>query len=309
MDRLRRYWTRTNSWVKAVLLAACILLSLHVLVLRWITVRSTSMFATLVPGDLVGVQRWPVWTGFERGDVAVFRDPLEDRHLMTNRRLLVKRIVGLPGDRVELRKGRLFVNDVPLHFPDETRSYLVRLKRGTDPQALLRELGLPPAFVPADRSVIELALNDSMARVLEERPEVVQAQVMSTASGAPRHIFPFSPYFKWNGDNYGPIAVPAKGDTVPINVATIPMFDRIISRYEGHGLEADRNDLRIDGVKATHYTIEQDYYFVLGDCRHYSADSRYWGFVPADHLVGRAGFILLGSDAGARPGGRWFRSL
>jgi signal peptidase I len=309
---VRERWTDLNDWLKAALIAVLAIIFLHFFVLRWVTVQSSSMYATLLPGDVLGVERWPVWTGFDRGDVAVFRDPLQDRSLMGNRQLLVKRIVGGPGDQVELRDGALYVNGERQAAADgETHSYLVRLKKGTDPAAVLDELGLPPAFVPPDRTMIELPLNAAMAAAIEKRDDVVSAEPMSGAHGAPSHIFPYSPYFKWNSDDYGPITIPAKGDTVLINVATIPLYDRIISRYEGNKLEAVKNDLLINGQEAHSYVIQQDYYFVLGDSRHYSADSRYWGFVPADHLVGRAAFVLMSADpagTGARRG-RWFKGL
>lgn len=306
--RLLDLWKKGHRWWKAALVAFGLLLFLHVFVLRWVAVHSTSMYATLLPGDLLGVQRWPVWTGFQRGDIAVFRDPLQDRSLMVDRQLLVKRIVGLPGDRVELRAGELRVNGEVVHYPGETHSYLVRLGRGTDREAFLHALGDPPSFLPPERGVVEMALNGPLAKELEQRTEVVAVEPMGLATGAPRHIFPFSPFHKWNGDNFGPIHVPARGDTVPINAATVPLYDRIISRYEGHRIGTDGNDLLIDGEIATRYVIAQDHYFVLGDSRHASADSRYWGFVPADHLVGRAGFVLL-SRSGKGVGWRSGRTL
>ncbi|MFT3885635.1 MAG: signal peptidase I [Flavobacteriales bacterium] len=309
---VRERWSGLNEWIKAAFIAVLALLFLHFFVLRWVTVRSTSMYATLLPGDVLGVERWPVWTGFHRGDIAVFRDPLQDRSVMGGRQLLVKRIMGLPGDKVELRDGALYVNgERQADVPGGTRSYLVRLKKGTDPAAMLRGIGLPPSYVPMDRTMIELPLNKAMAETIEQRPDVVSAEPMSGAHGSPGHIFPFSPYFKWNSDDYGPVIVPAKGDTVTINAATIPLYDRLISRYEGNKLEAVGNELYINGQETDDYVVRQNYYFVLGDSRHYSADSRYWGFVPADHLVGRAGFVLLSVDSeeGGIRSGRWAKGL
>lgn len=304
-------WRRLNDWLKAFVVALVALLLVHFFVLRWVTVRSTSMYATLLPGDVVGVTRWNTWAGFEHGDIAVFRDPIQDDRAMGARQLLVKRIVGLPGDKVELRDGRLFVNGEPVADPPgATRSYLVRLKKGSDPADLLHSLDLPPDFLLPGRTTIELPLNPALAKAVGARPDVAGTEPLRGASGAPRHIFPYSPYAPWNSDDYGPVTVPAKGDTVRINAATIPLYDRLIARYEGNKLEAVKNDLYINGEKAEEYVIRQDYYFVLGDSRHYSADSRYWGFVPADHLVGRAAFVLLGTagDGHAREG-RWCKGL
>lgn len=301
-------WKRLNEWVRAFVIALIILVFIHLFLFRFVVVRSTSMYATLLPGDLVAVTRWNTWTGFQRGDIAVFRDPVQDDRASFRRGLLIKRIVGLPGDTVQLIEGRLFVNRERVRFPDQTQSYLVRLRSDSSAAAILDHLGLPLELVPADRSIIELPLNKALALALAERDEVISAEPMRMATGAPRHIFPFSPNYRWNTDDYGPIIVPKKGDTVRVNVATIALYDRIITRYEGHRLEVKDSELAIDGEVASEYVIEQDHYFVLGDSRHHSADSRYWGFVPEDHLLGRAAFVLLGAEQGtAAP--RWGRAL
>ena len=309
LHRLRSRWSALNEWLRALLLAFVVLGFVHVFLLRFVSVRSTSMYATLLPGDLVAVTRWNTWSGLQRGDIAVFRDPIQDDRAMPRRQLLIKRVAGMPGDTVQLVESRLFVNRERVEpFEGETHSHLVRLKKDADPVAVLNDLGLPPAFVPPGRSFIELPLNKAMAKAITERSDVVGAERMSSATGAPRHIFPFSPNYRWNTDDYGPLVVPRRGDTVRVNVATIALYDRIISRYEGHDLKNQGNELLIDGVVADRYVIEQDYYFVLGDSRHYSADSRFWGFVPADHVVGRAAFLLLSSAQGAS-GPRWGRAM
>lgn len=303
-QKLLHRWDRVNPWIRATLQAVLFLLFLHVCVVRWVTVRSTSMYATLLPGDLLLVQRWPLLTGFANGDVVVFRDPLRDDVSLSRRPLLVKRIVGMPGDRVELRNGHLLVNGTVKPFPiGATRSYLVRLKQGRSPDALLEMLGLPKEQVIPGRNFIELPLNKVLADSVKASPDVVSVEPMSSATGAPRHIFPFSPRYAWNGDDYGPITVPKKGDTLHITIDNLPLYDRLMSRYEGHVLTAEGNDIAIDGRPLTDYVVEHDHYFVLGDSRHHSADSRYWGFVPADHLVGRAGTVLLGKGPSGLRGG------
>lgn len=283
-----------NEWVRAFLIALGLLLLLHVFVFRFVTVRSVSMWATLRPGDLLLVQRWPLWTGFERGDVVVFRDPLRDKEFAWRRPLLVKRIVGLPGDVVEIAQGRLLVNGKPVEEPGGmTTSHLIRLREDADAIAFAHKHGLPDELVIPGRSTLETALNDELSRSLEQDPEVVGIAPMRLASGAPSHIFPFSPRYAWNGDDYGPIIIPKKGDVLGINVDNLPAYDRLMSVYEGHALSNSGNQLLIDGQLLDRYTVEQDYCFVLGDSRHFSADSRYWGFLPMSHIVGRGGPVLL----------------
>lgn len=303
-----RWWR--NEWWRAFLLALAILILLHVFVVRWVIVESTSMFATLKPGDLVLVQRWPVWTGFSNGDIVVFRDPLKDDLSMARRPLLVKRIAGLPGDRVELKRGELIVNGRQEADTDQaTQAYLVRVRDELKVDSLLRHLGLPVRMRQPGRSFVELPLNGTMAKQLEDLPYVLSVDRLGLARGPQRHIFPYSPRYPWNGDDYGPIQVPKKGDTLHISVDNLPLYDRLISHYEGHTLGVDRDHLLIDGAPLTDYVVEQDYYFVLGDSRHHSADSRYWGFVPADHITGRACFRLWGTGAGGTASGRGWSSL
>lgn len=293
-------------------MALAVILFTHVFLLRWVTVRSASMYATMWPGDLVGVLRWPVWTGFHRGDVAVFRDPLQNDRAMVRRTLEVKRIVGLPGDLVQLRDGILYVNGKRLRaYPAETHSWLVRMKRGTDVDAMLHRLGLPPAYTLPDGTELELPLNDQLATDLRKANAITGAEPLRSATGSPGHIFPYSPTYPWNTDDYGPIRVPAHGDTVRVDAATLPLFDRIITHYERNKLEVKGNEITINGVATHEHVIQQDYYFVLGDSRHYSSDSRFWGFVPADHLVGRASFVLTSSDPTTREirQDRWFRAI
>jgi signal peptidase I len=115
--------------------------------------------------------------------------------------------------------------------------------------------------------------------------------------------------FKWNVDNYGPILMPSKGLTVPINSSNIALYRRIIKNYEGHDLKEQSGQIFIDGKLATQYTFGQGYYWLMGDNRHNSADSRFWGFVPEDHIVGKAWFIWMSYG---KHGIRWkrlFRSV
>lgn len=292
--KLKAIRDRVPEWGKAFLIAIGLLLVMHLFVLRWVTVRSSSMFATLMPGDLVGVERWPIWTGLQRGDIIVFRDPVQDDRPKGQRELLVKRIVGAPGDLVELRDGELFVNGISVP-PDEHRTarWAVRLKSGTNATELLAQIGLPADFVLSGHTVIDLPLNSTLAAQLRARPDVVSVERRGPATGSPGHLFPFGPNFRWNNDNYGPLRVPAAGDTVAVTSFTLPIYDRIISRYERNVVEVSGGELLINGNAADRYTVRQDYYFVLGDSRDNSSDSRYWGFVPADQVVGRAGFVLL----------------
>jgi signal peptidase I len=255
------------------------------------------MWSTLWPGDLVGVVRWPLWTGFERGDILVFRDPLQDDRPSSGRRLVVKRLVALPGDILELRHGTLWVNGVQVRdVPGLSRAHLVRFRDSTTMRHAFDSLHLPRTFLRQGRLNQEVPLDSAQGAVLAGMAGVVSMHPMRLATGAPLHIFPFSPYYDWNSDEMGPLRVPAAGDTVRLTAATLPLYDRLISHYEGADLQVTGEEVRVDGRPAETYVVRSDHAFVLGDARDHSADSRYWGFVPMDHAVGRAAFVLLGQD-------------
>ena len=123
-------------------------------------------------------------------------------------------------------------------------------------------------------------------------------------------IFPFSENFEWTRDNFGPLWIPQKGVTVKLNLENLPLYERIITSYEGNELSVeDDGTIRINGETVTEYTFRQDYYFMMGDNRQNSLDSRYWGFVPEDHIVGKPALIWLSIDGNRKfPGNiRWRR--
>jgi signal peptidase I len=291
MAPLRRFWH--HPWGRPFVLALALLFLLHQFVLRFVTVQSTSMFATLHPGDLLLVERWPCWTGFDRGDLVVFRNPLSDQVSRWRRPLMVKRIAALPGDTVAIRHGRLFVNGHAMDpEPGLTWAYLLRLRDTADAAGLFARHGLPMELINRGRTTLEVPLSEALAQSLAADRAVAGLAPMRLADGPQAHIFPFSSRYPWNTDDFGPLVVPKAGDTVRIGPENLPIYDRVITVYEERALSNSSKQLLVDGEPLEAFPIRKDYYFVLGDNRHYSSDSRHWGFVPADHLVGRGASVI-----------------
>lgn len=241
--------------------------------------------------------RLPGFGDIKRNDVVVFNYPEEVWYPVDLKTNYIKRAVAIPGDVIEIKDTQVYINGSPGENPEEMQfSYDVMTNRQLNADFFDRYGINPDSFHPfSDNSGYLVFATSSMIEELEKSPAVASAKKRTNRAGqGDSNIFPDGAYFDWNKDHYGPLEIPAAGKTIQLTEDNVRKYAFTIERYEGHeNINIDGNDIFIDGVKQTEYTFRQNYYFMMGDNRHDSLDSRFWGFVPEDHVVGKAWFLWL----------------
>ena len=266
--------------------------------------------------------RLPGFQKVKRNDIVVFSWPADtvrffrdDSGMHFNKPIdkksnYVKRCVGIAGDTLSIKDGYIYINGKRTVLPDRAKpqwNFNVDSNgKNLDIQTLMADYGVKEGGRKKNGNYV-FNLTDNEAKRIENLPSVKSATKLLRPSGFYNQgVFPHNPKYPWSQDNYGPIYIPKKGVTIQLNENTMPFYERLIREYEGNNIEALDNDIYINGQKTNQYTFKQDYYWMMGDNRQRSEDSRYWGFVPFDHVVGKPVFIWFSWDTQTRSV-RWDR--
>ena len=260
---------------------------------------------TISRTDIV-VFNWPADTVFKFRD----RSGLRVDKPIDKKSNYVKRCVGVPGDSLSIKNGLVYINGKELVLGDRAKpqfSYNVVLdgKTPIDFEYLFKDMDVTDGagFINESRDTLFVsALTAAGAERLKNVPGITAVNRI-ISKNAEDGIFPH--IGKWNRDNFGPIYIPQQGKTVALNLETLPFYKTIITDYEKKDLIVNGNEIRIDGKVATTYTFDQNYYWMMGDNRHNSEDSRYWGYVPENHIVGKPIFIWMSIDGINGPKSNW----
>ena len=264
--------------------------------------------------DSLAQEQLPLYfnTIYQAGKQAIEQNSQEygiiDTRPTDRRENYVKRCVGLPGQTLQIKDHIIYLDGKANKEPDNVQyTYHVKLKQRFDDDTM-KELGITMEDLTSLNTQGYMPLTNHAVKELKKRTDLVES-IELNKDNSELDIYPLNGNMHWTRDNYGPIWIPKKGESIDLTLKNLPIYERPIRTYEGNKLDVKGGKIYINDQETTKYTFKMDYYWMQGDNRHNSLDSRYWGFVPEDHIVGKPIFIWWSSDPDRRgfSGIRWNR--
>lgn len=313
-----------KEWIKAIVIAVIVALFIRTFIIQSFTVTSSHMESSLYSGDYIFVNklkfgarspitllslpfsnniytdiiqlpywRLPAFGSLKRGDVVVFNYPMENDPPIDKKSRYIKRLIGFPGDTLLIDDKIAYANGVTRDSSFNLK-YKFRIVTNGEhfTDSILCKFKITEGGIVADMGIFDFFVSRTTADSLKNLDFVNTVRELKEIQGDNSfNYFPQNNYSEWNKDYFGPLVIPKKGATVELTFRNIEIYKRIIEIYEKNKLFVERDKILINDVLSTNYTFKNDYYFVLDDNRDNAKDSRNWGFLPEDHIIGVASFI------------------
>ena len=319
-------WQR--EWAEALVFALVVMLIVRTFIFDLFKIPTPSMEKSLLVGDhlfvsklnygtrlprTIGVPftqihwpgfefphfRFPGFSDVERGDAIVFNYPVEDKPI--DRKMhYIKRVIGLPGESVQIKDKVVHVDDAPQPLMSGMQQVWDVYKTDSRvhvSETRLRSIGVDSVAATNNLELIRVVATQEAVDQVASWPYIDRVEPFLVYPDARYNAVMYPPGRGYTPDQYGPVRIPKAGQTITLTRENWPVYDVVINKYEGNQATINSDGtFTIDGKPATSYTFQQDYYFVMGDNRDNSEDSRFWGFVPQDHIVGKALMIYYSWD-------------
>lgn len=316
------------EWLKAFLIAFILIFFIRIFAFQSFVVSDSKMEETLYAGDYVVVNklgfgsrlvfpfindtanfkyfRLPGFSEISRNDIILFNYPLDKGTIINNKSTCFKRCVALPGDTLNISDKKVFINGSCVDTENNNK-YRYRVTAVSElGKNFLDKYQINEGGAVDSPYVYDLFITKQIANKLTKDSLIKNVYLIKLSREAQSTLFfPQSENFSWNLDYFGPVIVPEKDNTVIINCQNIDIYKTVIKDYENNKLEIKDKKVFINNVESTKYTFKMNYYIMLDDNRDNGKDSRYWGFVPENHIIGKASFVLF--SIGNKNSEKYFR--
>ncbi|PTQ95725.1 signal peptidase I [Mucilaginibacter yixingensis] len=333
-DKSGKPKSKTREWVDAIVFAVVAATIIRGLLFSAYAIPSGSMEGSLLTGDYLFVSKFsygarmpftPIsvpftepevwgmktyWSGLKlpymrlpglsspkKGDVVVFNKPEEIDRPIDARTTLIKRCQAAPGDKLQIIASHVYINGQPApEAPRQQLDYIITTDGTELNNKMLEDLHID--ILGQSENQYQLMIPNEHLAEFKAFSNIKSVVPNVAAPGQyDNTVFPHNSKFKWNVDNFGPLVMPKRGMTIPLNDSTLTLYRTAIENYEGNKVTTGDNNILVNGKKADTYTFKMNYYWMMGDNRHNSLDSRFWGYVPEDHIIGKAMITWLSLDS------------